>query len=176
MTDILDLADKAARCVFRGGRQCTPEDWQDAIQEAACGVVACMGKGETREGALFLAAKHAIYDWLRMWRSHPRGGTILDFLAYDSDIPHVPDRRYLAALPPMLRQQRAKKIPEDMQYLALRVAGYSTAGIALEMRLSLRNVYAIRERLLPRLARIASHEIPISHGDAIRAGRARKSA
>lgn len=176
MTDILDLADKAARCVFRGGWQCTPEDWQDAIQEAACGIVAHMAAGEDREGVLFLAAKHAIYDWLRMWRRHPRGGTILDFVDYEATAPHVSDHRYLAALPPMLQQQRAKNIDKDMQYLTLRLAGYSTAGIALEMRLTLRNVYAIRERLLPRLARIACNEIPISYGDAIRAGRARAAA
>ncbi len=168
---ILDLSDKAARTVLRGRPCWTAQDWEDAKQEAARAILEM--KGEHREGVLFLQAKHAIIDWLRVWLRHPRGGTILDYLDYAEDAERV---RAISIEPLrlLLRTQGAAKADEDMRYLALRLQGYSTDGIALEMGLSRRNVYAIRERLLPRLERLARGETPISRADAIRAGWARR--
>jgi DNA-directed RNA polymerase specialized sigma24 family protein len=168
--DILDLADKAARCVLRGGPFYTVEDWQDAAQEAAAAIYAA---GDRTEGYLFLVAKSAICDWLRSWLRHPRGGALLDYLDYpdDSAPARLIDPVLFDTLARMLEMQRAAKVHEDVRYLQLRTRGYSTDGIAMEMCLSRRNVYAIRERLLPRLERIARGEIPPSRGELISAGK-----
>ena len=170
MADILDLADKAARCVLRGRPFYTAEDWQDAAQEAAAAIYAA---GDKPEGYLFLVAKSAICDWLRSWLRHPRGGALLDYLDYADDT--APARQINPALfddlAQMLEVQRAAKIHEDVCYLQLRTRGYSTDGIALEMQLSRRRVYAIRERLLPRLERIARGEVPPTRGELISAGK-----
>jgi len=160
---ILDLADKAARCVLKGRPIFTAEDWEDAIQEGATAIC-----GLTREphgdGLPFIAAKHAIIDWLRRWLYHhyPREGEWLEWRDYtQGQGPEPPwSHDYLASLAPLLEAQRAEKAEEDIRYLSLRVRGYSTDGVALEMGLTRRNVYAIRERLLPRLTRIARGEKP----------------
>ena len=161
MTDsayILDLADKAARCALRTYSAWTPEDWQDARQEAAAAIWRELRPG-IGEGYLFCVAKSAIYDWLRAWLRHPRGGTILDYLDYPAETTDGAnlDAR-IDALFPLLARARGKRhgfatrhIQAEIAYLKLRVSGLSTAGIAQEMGLSERNIYAIRERLLPRL-------------------------
>lgn len=161
MIDVLDFADKAARCVL-GGRRCwTEEDWQDAVQEAAVGILEALQKSN-HAGYCFRAGQRQIYEWMRAWlRSYPRGGTLLDYLEYaqiDND-PHEVDID-LHKLRIMLQSQRAEKSDEDIAYIELRMAGRSTAGIAMELGISERNVYAIRERLLPRLERIARGENP----------------
>jgi len=155
-TAILDLADKAVRCVMRRG-QWSWEEWKDATQEAALAIVA---HGPAHEGTLFLVAKHAIIDWLRSWLRTPRGAALFDWRDYKQGDGPDPawDRRYLAELAPMLDAQRAEKSAEDIRYLELLLAGYSSDGIALELGISRRNVYAIRERLLPRLERLARGE------------------
>lgn len=168
---ILDLADRAARCVLGRGHW-TRQDWEDAKQEAAAAIWS--GGTNRHEGILFLTAKNAIIDWLRRWLRSPRGCEYLDYIDHTRAAHAVPDTAYLAALAPWLEQQRAMKVQEDIRYLELRMQGYSTDGIALEMGLTPRRVYAVRERLLPRLERIARGEIPPTHGEAIRAGRARR--
>lgn len=170
VVNILDLADKAARCAMRGHG--TVEDWEDATQEAAVAIWAACDKPE---GVAFLAGKHAVYDWLRSWLRHPRGGTILDYLDYAREEHHPPRLEYLNEIAPLLQAQGSMKADEEIRYLELRLRGYSTDGIALEMKLSRRNVYAIRERLMPRLERLSRGVIPPTRGDAIRAGRARKA-
>ena len=173
--DILDLADKAARCVLgRRPRQWTKQDWEDAIQEGAAAIWA-LGI-ERYEGARFLAAKHAIIDWVHAWLRHPRGGTLLDYLDYTEDSSATGDTIRLAILAPLLEVQRAKKVEEDIRYLELLTQHYSTDGIGMEMGLTRRRVYAIRERLLPRLERIARGEVPPTHSDAVRTGKAQHRA
>lgn len=160
MTDILNLADKVARCVLGGHRCWGAEDWEDATQAAAVGICEALQKTD-HEGYLFQSGKMQIYEWMRMWLRHPRGGTLLEYLAYaqiDNDPRDVAID--LSKLRIMLQFQRAKKIDEDIAYLELRMAGRSTSGIALELGISERNVYAIRERLLPRLERIVRGENP----------------
>jgi len=156
MTDILDLSDRAARCVLGRGHW-TRQDWEDAKQEAAAAIWA---EGDRHEGILFIAAKHAIIDWLRRWLRSPRGCEYLDYIDHARPPDAAPDISHLASLAPWLEQQRAMKVNEDIRYLELIVQGYSTDGIALEMGLTRRRVYAIRERLLPRLERIARGETP----------------
>ena len=158
--DILDVADKAVRCTL--GRQplrWNAEDWEDARQEALYGILKARSE---HEAIAFTAAKHMIYDWMRLWLRHPRGGTILDYLDYavpeeDRKVEHT----YLNDLRLMLSHVRSKNIQmktveEEIRYLELIMMGYSTLGIGMEMRLSRRRVYAIRERLLPRLRKIAN--------------------
>ena len=170
LDEILDLADKAARCTLRGRPIWTREDWQDATQEAA---IAIWELRHQPEGYVFLAAKSAIYSWLRVWLRHPRGGSLLDYLDYADEKNTPRSLDWLGSLAPHLHKQGSMKADEELRYLELRLLGFSTEGIAREMKLSRRNVYAIRERLLPRLERIARDEWPISRGDAIRRGRAK---
>lgn len=170
MIDILDLADKAARCVLRGRPCWAAQDWQDATQEAARAIwERVQERPDLHEGHLFLAAKSAIYDWLRVWLRHPRGGTLIDYLGYAQG-ENVRPATCLRELAPLLRRQRSRKVSEDLRYLGLRMAGYSTDGIAQELGISVRNVYAIRERLLPRLERIARNEAAPARRITIREG------
>ena len=170
MFDILDLSDKAARCTLGRWRGWTCEDWQDATQEAATALLTV--PPDKGEGYAFLVARSAIYTWLRSWLRHPRGGTLLDYLEYADESGAVRDPSLvLPTLLPLLQTQGSTKAGEDTRYLSLRLAGYSTDGIALEMGLSRRRVYAIRERLLPRLDRIARGVVPPTRGEAIRAGK-----
>jgi DNA-directed RNA polymerase specialized sigma24 family protein len=171
MRDILDLADKAARCTLRGNPYWTPEDWEDATQEAAAAIIAL--DADKGEGYAFLVAKSAIYSWLRLWLRHPRGGTLMDFLDYAHEPAEPATHAYLDALRPALHAQGATKAAEDMRYLKLRLEGYSTDGIALEMGISRRRVYAIRERTLPRLERVARGVVPPTRSEAVKAGKAR---
>lgn len=174
---VLDLADKAVRCVLGSNHYWEAEDWDDARQEAALQAWCATTRGTAyNDGYVFNAARKGVYTWLRMWRhSHPRGGTLLDYLGYaqiDTD-PYTVGID-LDKLRILLQFQQAQKVEEDIRYLELRLAGYSTAGIALDMGLSERNVYAIRERLLPRLERIMRGEDPPDRGAAISAAKARK--
>lgn len=159
---ILDLADKAARVVLGGRRWATAEDWEDATQAAAAEIVG-VARPDVGEGYLFNVARKAIYEWLRTWLRHPRGGTILDFLDYSEqpDAPRPP--LDLDALAPLLLAARGKRhgfaahhIQEEIDYLRLLLDGRSIEGIGMEMGLSRRRVYALRERVLPRLERIAA--------------------
>lgn len=170
--DVLDLADKAVRCTLRG--RGTLEDWEDAAQEAAAAIIQV--PADKGKGYAFLAAKSAIYDWLRLWLRHPRGGTILDYVRYPQDERQAPTLEYLPALLPLLEAQGSMKADEETRYLELRMCGYSTDGIALEMGLSRRRVYAIRERLLPRLERIARGKAPPTRSEAVKAGKRRARA
>lgn len=163
---ILDLADKVARTTLGGKPGYTTEDWQDATQEAALKIwLVRQGAPHAGEGYLFNAARSAVYDWLRGWLRHPRGGTILDYLDYpaeDGAAGSRIDERQIDALAPMLAQARRKAygwterhIQQEIALLKLLLRGVSIDGIGMELGLSRRNVYAIRERLLPRLKRIA---------------------
>ena len=65
--DICDLADKATRSVLgRNAARHSPQDWEDARQEAAEAIIIARLNGYDREGALFLAAKHRLFDWMRV--------------------------------------------------------------------------------------------------------------
>lgn len=174
MTDeaILDLADKAARCVLRG--RGTLEDWEDATQVAACEIWKRLTlRQDVGAGYLFVAAKSAICDWLRAWLPHRqlRGGTLLDNMDYGGpEQEHCAIAERLPELAPLLREQGATKVEQDLAYLTLVLQGYSTAGVGLELGLSQRNAYAIRERTIPRLERIARGDVPPSRGESVRAG------
>lgn len=171
MTDpgyILDLADKAARCVLGAQHWPASEDWQDAIQEAAIKAwLASQQCADAGEGYLFQVARAGVYDWLRAWLRHPRGGTILEYLNYsqpaDVDAPALDVARLAPALLSVRGKHSAntnKHIAEEITYLTLLLERRSIAGIGMEMGLSRRRVYAIRERLLPRLERIAQSLSP----------------
>ena len=161
---IVNLADKAARVVLGGKPWYTPEDWQDAAQEAALKLWrVSQERDDVGEGYLFNAARIAIYDWLRTWLDYRRDGTILDYLDYAADEPAAPDLdAQIDALAPRLDAARGKRhnaawhVAQELAYLKLVCRGVSTDGIAMELGLSRRNVYAIRERLVPRLTRIAA--------------------
>lgn len=162
---VLDLADKAARCVLRGNPVWTSEDWEDARQGAAIGIIEAMGREkDTGEGYLLNAAKHQIYEWMRSWLRHKRSGTLFDYVDYIADDSgHIMiDRDRIAGLMPMLERARIKvradthsKVQTEIQFLILLMEGYSIDGIALELGMSVRNTYAVRERLLPYLKDIA---------------------
>lgn len=162
--ELLNLAKKAASCVLRGHG--TREDWEDAVQEAAYGIVKC---GDRHEGYLFLAAKSAVCDWLRTWLRHRRAGTILEWKHYTPQEPPA----LIECLPELTRrlaEQGATQPGRDLTYLSLLLQGYSTAGIAMEMGMTQRRVYAIRERLVPRLVRMSRGELPLSRSESVKRG------
>ena len=161
--NFLDLADKAARCVL--GRRpylWSAEDWQDANHEAVCGILEAH---TANEAIAFTAAKHAIYDWLHLWLRHRSAGSIfeyIDFTAPDESISEPLDLEPLRAMLADVRTRKANpdKIDQEIRFLALLRQGYSIEGIGVELGISRRNVYAIRERLLPRLRMIANGDQP----------------
>ena len=155
---ILVLARKAA---YGSGSHplWSHEDWEDAIQEAATAIVRLAP--DAYEGVCVLAGKHAIYDWMRRWYNEPLRcpfDEAHDYAHPDRDPPWPLD--YLDALAPLLSAQHAQKVDEDMAYLRLLLRGYSMVGIAQELGISIRNTFAIRERTIPRLERIARGEWP----------------
>jgi hypothetical protein len=177
--EILSLADKAARTVLGPGAHYywQPEDWEDAKQAAATGILGAIARyaeNETEglhEGWYFNAARHAIYDWWNMMRPRISFFPLLEYAhrARESDGPEPPpiDIDKLRSLVPFLARVRMKilpstgsKIQEDIQYLWLRLQGYSMDGVGVEMNLSRRNTYAIRERLMPRLEMIRDGREP----------------
>lgn len=172
MTDaaLLDLADRAARCIL--GRRpwaWTAEDWEDALQEAAAGVLDELRRHpDAHIGSLFMAATNEIRDWQRVWLRHRRGGTLLDYKDYAADVERSASAITLdriQQLAPALTWARQRisaatpgRVDRDIHFLWLMVKGYSIDGAALELGLSRRNTYAIREQLLPRLARLAQEQ------------------
>lgn len=156
--DILNLANKAVRTVTRGHRLWTMDDWADMQQEAALAIL--MLDGDSTEALCVHVAKHAAIDWMRLWLRTPRASIMLDWVDYGKPPASAWSLDYLAALPPLLTAQRAEKVDEDIAYLKLLLRGVSTAGIAMELGITERNVAAIHERLMPRLERIARGEGP----------------
>lgn len=155
--DILDLADKATRCVLgKHPHLWNAEDWQDAKQEAVCGIL----KARTAyEAVAFTAAKHAICDWLRVWLRHRSVGSIFEYIDFTAPDESISEPLDLEPLRVMLTEVRTgkidhEKIDQEIQFLALLRQGYSIEGIGIELGVSRRNAYAIRERLLPRLRMI----------------------
>lgn len=161
--DMLNLADKAARCVLgKHPYHWTSEDWQDAAQEAVCGILKADSENE---GVAFTAAKHAIYDWLRLWLRHRSAGSLLEYVDFSPSDESSSPSLDLEPLRQMLAQIRTgkvnpEKIEQEIRFLDLRRQGYSMAGVGLELGLTRRNTYAVRERLLPRLEMIARGEQP----------------
>jgi DNA-directed RNA polymerase specialized sigma24 family protein len=167
--DIADLSDKARRCVLPRYGLWQKADWDDAGQEAALGICIALrlypGKGPAY---YFTAAKTAIYEWLRsrsrIVRSRSRivAVRLLEWNQYHD---HESKSRQISEevtteLGQKLREAYLKPDPESIlqqvRYLCMVSEGYSMDGIALELGLSRRNAYAMREKLLPRLEMLAN--------------------
>jgi DNA-binding CsgD family transcriptional regulator len=168
---ILDIADKATRSTMRRGSRWWPEDWEDANGSAVLGVIEAIRSGKTHPGTLFMAARYSIYDWMRNHvGNRDRHSSLEEWREELAQADTAISRSILKnidALVPLLKRQRCHssrirehKISEEVQFLRLSAQGYSIDGIAVELGISRRNTYAIRERLLPRLQMIAAQRTP----------------
>ncbi len=158
--DILNLANMATYSVLRRASWWTTEDRADMRQEAALAIWQL--PADAHDGTCFVAAKYAIYAWMRRWSRHPPCMPLLeDFdVAIDDtlDTPRALD--YLDVLEAFLREQRAEKPARDVEYLRLLLSGATRAGIAQEMGIPQSYVATMRLRLIARLERIAAGKAP----------------
>lgn len=168
---LLDLADKAAKTIFKGQRGYTHEDFEDARQVAAMGIFAAYKRTcDAGEGYYVAAGKNQVCEWLRSWLRYRRDGTLLPYLPYtkiEVDEPWVLSEAQLIRLVELLRKHRIretrtaeKKLHRDVALLCLIIAGYSTDGIALELEMNLKAVYEQRRRLRKRLEDISEGVFP----------------
>jgi hypothetical protein len=168
---ILDAADHAARTIMGRGSRWWPEDWEDAKAEAVLGILETIRKKpDAGPGYCYRAGVSSICDWLRLWLKGDRPFQLYEYIDDLIETDTTLSRAMLANLPalvPMLRQQRQRwgpvlerSLEQEVRFLQLILDGYSIDGAALELGISIRNTYAIRERLLPRLKAICTRNRP----------------
>ncbi|HEV8525227.1 MAG TPA: hypothetical protein VGQ71_12060 [Terriglobales bacterium] len=164
---IYAIADHAVKAVMSRTSDWWPADREDARQEAALAILLASRRGLDKDrGYYFGAARKGVCLWIRLWLRPNRDTVPLlarveELLAAETSIADAMLRN-LESLAPLLRGQEVKRrrcaeaaIALEVEYCRLMIDGYTTKEAAVRLGRSQRNTLALRERLLPKLRRIA---------------------
>jgi hypothetical protein len=170
--DIYPIAKHAVATLMSRTSCWWPEDREDATQEAALAILLASRRGLDKDrGYYFGAARNGVYMWMRAWlRSNrdtiPLLARVEELLGTETSMAHAMLRN-LDSLAPLLRTQQVsrRKIAEvaiavEVEYCRLMIEGYTIDEAAVKLGRSRRNTFALRERIVPKLRRIAEGRRP----------------
>jgi hypothetical protein len=158
------------RAMRRSRHMWREEERRDAQQEALVAILEVLSrKSDAGTGYLFRTALLEVWLWMRKCirrRATIRLSPHIDRWAQSDEPESSAVARLLAGfggLERMLRSQRVSpgvltegKVRNEIEFLRCLLEGCSVEEAAFRMAMTRRNAYAIRERLLPRLERIAA--------------------
>src|SRR4029434_4985760 len=169
---IYSIAEHAVSVVMRRGNSWWPPDREDARQEAALAILLASSRGLDKDrGYYFGAARKGVYMWIRAWLrpsrdTFPLVAKVDEWLASKTNMADAMLRN-LDSLAPLLRGQEVKRrkiaeaeIAVEIEYCRLIIEGYEIQEAGAILGRNRRNAYALRERIVPKLRRIAEGKCP----------------
>jgi hypothetical protein len=152
---------------MRRGNSWWPPDREDARQEAALAILLASRRGLDKDrGYYFGAARYGVCMWIRAWLrpsrdTFPLADNVNEFLAAKTSMADAMLRN-LESLAPLLRRQEVKRrkvaeaaIAVEVEYCRLMIEGYTIDEAGAVLGRTRRNTHALRERVVPKLRRIA---------------------
>jgi hypothetical protein len=169
---IYSIAEHAVSVVMRRGNSWWPPDREDARQEAALAILLASRRGLDKDrGYYFGAARKGVCMWIRAWLrpsrdTFPLCAKVDELFAAKTSMADA-ILRNLDSLAPLLRGQEVKKrkiaeaeIAVEVEYCRLMLKGYEVQEAGAILGRTRRNAYALRERVVPKLRRIADGKRP----------------
>jgi DNA-directed RNA polymerase specialized sigma24 family protein len=166
-SDIYSIADHAVSVVMRRGNSWWPPDREDARQEAALAILLASRRGLDKDrGYYFGAARNGVCMWIRAWLrpsrdTFPLLARVEELVAAKTSMADAMLRN-LDSLAPLLRGQEVKRrkiaeaeIAVEVEYCRLMLEGYTIDEAGAILGRTRRNTHALRERVVPKLRRIA---------------------